>query len=434
MLSLTRRLFNIVKSRISQHLSFLISPGKRFLHKTRKVSIYANQGRVDEAKTILFAASKGFILSVKCISKENQDTCVDALMARDTKGNLDKETKNSLVKVAETIADSPSTGTENWKPFWHFFQRNGFFVAAQVVRNKAAESIISLSDSGLNKTDQMISALKASLELNDLTKAGQLLMAEQVKKSDSFQWLNSYCSFLTNSAALSSGLHTAKADKRFADYIVGKRVAVVGPAPSFIPNGAEIDEFEIVVRVNYLKTIPSERWSDIGSKTDISYYGNVFTKQIDSKINDFVFSENLRFLVFKSKIPGSLFQSVAQNSDNLRYFQSPKMLFFNGSPMMIQNILFDLLLHKPGAIKLFNTTFYLGANTHFDGYHNLWTYPKNDSFKDIQGFAHHDIVSNFMFIKTLFENKQIEADEACKEVLQLSKEEFVKALEGIHSF
>ena len=57
----------------------------------------------------------------------------------------------------------------------------------------------------------------------------------------------------------------------FADYIKGKRVAVVGPAGSIHDSnqGETIDQYDIIVRFNSAVPIKNESKKDIGSRTDI---------------------------------------------------------------------------------------------------------------------------------------------------------------------
>lgn len=432
MFSVALKLFNKVKKQLSVVLPILISPTSRFLHNIREVNVCANMGNVDKAKDILFNASKRFIYSSNLISNTHKNILSNALMDKYSRNGIRSYAKKSVADIAELIADDLVTKNDTWKPFYHLFLRNGFFTSAHLIRNKALESAMAWHE-GFH-SERKRKALQALIEQNDIIKINNHLSAIKEKGSAEYQSLEQNWHLLSGySGALALRLKETKADKSFADYIAGKRVAVVGPAPSSALNGEEIDSFDIVVRVSHLKPIDPTHRPEVGSKTNISYYGNVFTKQIDSKIHDFGFADNLHFLVFKSSIHGSRFQSFARSSGRVRYFNGPRVLFFNGSPMMIQNILFDLLHYKPASIKLFKTTFYLSPKPHLQGYHDIWDYPKNDSFKDIQGFAHHDIVSNFMFVKNLFENKRIEADEACQNVLRLSKEEFVEALESIHS-
>jgi hypothetical protein len=59
----------------------------------------------------------------------------------------------------------------------------------------------------------------------------------------------------------------------FADYVKGKNVAIIGPASSvlFEKNGQEIDEYDIIIRINRGCEIIDNLKDFVGSRTDILY-------------------------------------------------------------------------------------------------------------------------------------------------------------------
>ena len=62
-------------------------------------------------------------------------------------------------------------------------------------------------------------------------------------------------------------------DEYLLELVEGKRVAVVGPSPHLINQnkGKLIDDYDVVVRVNYFQT-PVENKKDYGSRTDIMFH------------------------------------------------------------------------------------------------------------------------------------------------------------------
>jgi hypothetical protein len=66
----------------------------------------------------------------------------------------------------------------------------------------------------------------------------------------------------------------ARARARFADLLRGKRVVLVGPAQSIVGStqGAAIEAFDLVVRLNAQWPVPAERVSDCGSRMDVLYH------------------------------------------------------------------------------------------------------------------------------------------------------------------
>ena len=56
--------------------------------------------------------------------------------------------------------------------------------------------------------------------------------------------------------------------------VEGKRVAVIGRAGSLLRSryGAEIDQADVVIRINWVLPIPEEQTKHVGTKTDIVYH------------------------------------------------------------------------------------------------------------------------------------------------------------------
>jgi hypothetical protein len=63
------------------------------------------------------------------------------------------------------------------------------------------------------------------------------------------------------------------ADKKYYDYLKGKRIIMVGPAPYLEGKkmGKEIDSYDIVVRINHGILLSKNNPEDYGSRTDVLY-------------------------------------------------------------------------------------------------------------------------------------------------------------------
>ena len=68
-------------------------------------------------------------------------------------------------------------------------------------------------------------------------------------------------------------LHNRKIRKKLSNYLSNKRVALVGPASSILgtKQGALIDSYDVVVRLNKALPVSNELSPDIGTRTDILY-------------------------------------------------------------------------------------------------------------------------------------------------------------------
>lgn len=62
-------------------------------------------------------------------------------------------------------------------------------------------------------------------------------------------------------------------NSEYRDYIEGRSVVVVGPAPSVVGSGGGdlIDGHDVVVRLNHALPVPEDMAEDIGTRTDVLY-------------------------------------------------------------------------------------------------------------------------------------------------------------------
>lgn len=61
--------------------------------------------------------------------------------------------------------------------------------------------------------------------------------------------------------------------QEYAEYLKGKRIALVGPAPSILNSkqGKALEEYDVIVRLNKAVPVPDELFDDIGRRTDVLY-------------------------------------------------------------------------------------------------------------------------------------------------------------------
>jgi hypothetical protein len=92
-------------------------------------------------------------------------------------------------------------------------------------------------------------------------------------------------------------LKKSKTNRDCFNYLRGKRVAIVGPAPHMrgSSQAALIDSYDVVVRLNTALPIPTDRQSDVGVRTDILYH--VLDEESGRDIRPLVDGWGLRFIV-----------------------------------------------------------------------------------------------------------------------------------------
>ncbi|MBH0239574.1 glycosyltransferase family 29 protein [Methylobrevis albus] len=206
-------------------------------------------------------------------------------------------------------------------------------------------------------------------------------------------------------------------------FIRGHSVAMVGPANTGLANGAEIDGFDAVVRMNYrgLDGFPPEVF---GTRTDISYYVNgLLSKEYERTL---AVLDDLRFAI----IP------MGRKIEGVKRVKFPPNLiagrkdtpFFAGTPNAFQRYIFDLFHYGASRIKIFNGNMWLDRNPTNPAYHKGHFLNFNLPFV----FIRHDIVSNFVFLKRMLERGYIEVDAVLHDILSMDVEHYVREMIATH--
>lgn len=209
-------------------------------------------------------------------------------------------------------------------------------------------------------------------------------------------------------------------DKYFGEFIKNKKVAIVGPAPSKLYLGEEIDEFDIVIRPSFFGVDKLYDSKIAGSKTHISYYNWRKTEFFLEKKNEIL-----------NEIDFACLKRSTENINDKRV-RTPNLnsTFYFGEPNMIQIILYDIIPFRPKKIKLFFSNFYTTKTIYNSSYFNM-TENKKYSF-DTATMATHDIISQFNFVKNMYISDIIEADKETASVLSLKNENYIKRLVDIY--
>ena len=199
-------------------------------------------------------------------------------------------------------------------------------------------------------------------------------------------------------------------NKNFFKEINNKTIAIVGPGNPLSENGEEIDRHDYIVRINILLSGKAALTLDkykTGLRTDIIYYNDDMVNRWENIIMS---PKNIFWNVFKNKkncdkfIDSSKKESCS-NQTTLNFLMGST----TASPMMLPNILFDLLKYNPKKIKIFNIDFYLSGFNYMHGYKNLINKARNEkSF--VKELRNHDAFFNYELIKLFLNNKKIEID------------------------
>jgi hypothetical protein len=158
----------------------------------------------------------------------------------------------------------------------------------------------------------------------------------------------------------------------FGEYVAGKTIAIVGPAPAPYDQSAEVDAHDIVYRTSYGLSAPEDddvvysssaddgrNWftsgvvpSGYGTRVDISYYNVGATWQAMRGELDHVLVD-LDWAIFKAEgmQPSGL--------TSVRHANPPPMKQ-SGTQNQITAMLWDLTFYEPAKVTVFGADFYTG--------------------------------------------------------------------------
>lgn len=219
-------------------------------------------------------------------------------------------------------------------------------------------------------------------------------------------------------------------ERKFSNLIKDKRVAVLGPSSGAFKSDEILNEFDVVIRINYRG---ADRLSDESRKctTDISYYNTGASESI-STYNDLTFFSDLKMTVFK-KSTYRYQKDLVLDGKARHLISSTSPYMYQGFGTMIQEVLLDLFYFSPKRIKVFNINLFLARSAverHQKGYY-FEEYKQGMNEWMIWSYAIHNIISNYELTKLWFDLGCFEADEELTDVLALGKTEYLKRMEAI---
>ncbi|MCC5824602.1 glycerophosphodiester phosphodiesterase family protein [Alkalimonas sp.] len=205
----------------------------------------------------------------------------------------------------------------------------------------------------------------------------------------------------------------------FASYLHGKRVAVVGPVNVGLQQDAEIDAFDVVIRLNYRGVEPLTG-NGAGSKTQVSYYANDVIRGEGSSESIRLAMQQLDWVVFDTESNQDKEFTVANCRFNFPYRDFNPLS--KGVVNAIQKVILDLCLYQPACIKVFNANLWL-SQSEIPGYHV--GYARNT----VSRFIWHDPAANFLFMQNAWQNGIIEADPVLSQILSMSLNDYLRQLD-----
>ncbi len=400
---------------------------------------HRENGKYEESEKII---SKILYFSSKSQKGLTSEYIYDLLNVID-KSIKDKNIKDDFFQKTKNL-NYNSISHKGWLNLYSLLVRNGLVKEGFLTRQKAVKKIYSDTSSSTASTQKKVEGIKASIDQGDFERANNLL-----NKIDDDQLSNLEIDGLKSYYFLNNGKikkaqkiwqkNFTNQDNKFLKYIQGKTIALVGPATSKYEYGKEIDSYDIIIRVGYRGHKKKLDPAKYGRRTDVSYYHGPNALDM-AKNKNYSFLDDLDFAVFRSnshEFQNEMIKSgcgriqkrigyINENSGDFIHF------FFHGSPNQIPLILFDLLHFEPIEVKVFYANFFLSKKQYAKNYKKTLgrknyakKYEKIWYRTWFRSFANHGYLSQLNFVKNLYKGGLIEVDKDCKDVLELSSDEYI---------
>lgn len=174
---------------------------------------------------------------------------------------------------------------------------------------------------------------------------------------------------------------------KFSDRIAGKKIAIVGPANVGVDRGEEIDDYDVVVRMNIKGDNALPNFDSHGERTDVVYLNGIWSDRFDISNYRDLLTSSCHFVWRTKKRPASV-----PNAHSLLRIDN---LEISGSFLMLPRVITDLLRFKPASVTIFHSDFYTGKKI----YERNFKSEKNA--QEIWQLADHDLLTSLRFINFL---------------------------------
>lgn len=212
------------------------------------------------------------------------------------------------------------------------------------------------------------------------------------------------------------------ADAGFADYLRGKRIAIVGPVNTGARNGEEIEEFDIIIRFNHHDNAKYDQ-KFFGGRTDVSYYTDPAFKKLVAKPGGKL--GDLKYAIPQNASEVSKDADLSELKAVLRsQYRRSNGIFFKSHGNALQRTLFDIMRFDVQEVRAFNMDMWVSSHDR--------NYKARRATMDPHMFIHHDLIANLLFTKNAVANGVITVDDVLAKVLLMRPKDYVTRLELIH--
>ena len=221
----------------------------------------------------------------------------------------------------------------------------------------------------------------------------------------------------------------------FADYLAGKSIAIVGPAPTEALDAEEIDSHDIIVRMNHSFESKCTDSEHKGLRTDISCFNGESAKNFMNERNG-IMPREISWSCFKS--PGVVsYVKEANTGKQARDHITFHQFQFHGSFNMMPVVTLDLALFNAKSIKIYHTDLMLTIarqNGYYpESFNRLHEGTERMKKKFRSASAIHDPIQQYQTLHKLWCAKKITGDARFVEIMEMGLDAYLCELERVYA-
>lgn len=295
-----------------------------------------------------------------------------------------------------------------WEMLSLFFKCNCLFKLGYICREKSKE-LVYLND------ERSMRHIRALVEDRRYDEAQILMNKLRGKKSNSkIQSLKFVQAYIN---AMRGERFDYNCDCSYREYIQGKKILIIGPTIErhALKKVPFLKDADAIIRNNVMLSNISQ-----GIKIDISYY-NSKVSQIIKEEGLQLYTDVLDWLAFKRGC------DIAPRQGKIHKAPDAGELMYAGIANVLPIMVADLMFHGADKIYVCGNNLYLGQKTHSSDYVSQ---PSKNSL--LRGFVVHDLASQHIFLKTMFDSGIIVADAELSNVLKLPTIDYLKSIEFLY--
>lgn len=316
----------------------------------------------------------------------------------------------------------------------------GAYRESERVRTVAAARAADRSGRPLESVTDVVEAVQGAIRLGDLDRAAETLRADVRRRhpADALAIGKLGADLALRRGDVGAlerwaGRHAVAADplaeRRFADLVRGRRVAVVGPVGASTETGslgAEIDGHDVVIRTKGVAGLDLD--ASHGTRTDIAFYSDSSATLLTPQIRSSLAEGRVALAVVRPSWL-DVWRAAGFDEGTVRVTPFEDLATFQASHFAILRIVYDLLRYRPEAITVYHTNFFTTATLYASAYAFDQPFYDERSFARVVPMYGHDLAADFRFAGELRRTGLVGGDPVVERLMALSTDDYLAQVE-----